>query len=141
MALCDSTPTEDEIKSLANLYTCTRNCFGQKGNAAGCCSIGSRDFIIGPITDPKQFLKRLEAEGHKYSFDQVFINFNEGKKLFPHLANWQNPSHYPALRVTADSPHSCRFLSENKQCTVYAVRPEICRSYQCEHLQKTLANL
>lgn len=131
-------PSEKQIKELVNLYTCTKNCFGRKDNAAGCCSLGERDFIIGPITDTKQFLKRLESSGHKYSYNQVFIEYNEGKKLFPHLKNWQDPKHYPALRVTAELPFSCRFLGADNQCTVYSIRPEICRNYQCDHLKETL---
>lgn len=134
-------PTEAEIKALVNHYTCTRKCFGEKGNMAGCCAIGNRDFIIGPITDPQQFLRRLENAGHKYSFDQVFIKYEEGKKLFPKLSNWQNPKHYPALRVKNEGRFPCRFLSEQGHCTVYQIRPEICRDYQCDHLKRALENL
>ena len=96
-------PSEDEITALVTHYTCTRNCSGQKGNAAGCCTIASRDFIIGPITDPKDFLKRLSArDGRNYSHAEVFIDYKEGRKLFPDKTAWQTKEFYPALRVQTD---------------------------------------
>jgi Fe-S-cluster containining protein len=137
-------PTEDEITALVTHYTCTRNCSGQKGNAAGCCTVASRDFIIGPITDPKEFLKRLSArDGRTYSHAEVFIDYKEGRKLFPDKTSWQTKEFYPALRVQTDKPevYPCRFLSDAFECTVYSDRPSICRTYQCDHLKTTLKNL
>ncbi|MBP6747208.1 hypothetical protein KA344_18400 [bacterium] len=137
-------PSEDEITALVTHYTCTRNCSGHKGNAAGCCTVADRDFIIGPITDTKDFLKRLSAkDGRKYSHSEVFIDYKEGSKLFPDKTAWQTKEFYPALRVKMDaSPlFPCRFLSEAFECTVYNDRPSICRTYQCDHLKTTLKNL
>ena len=137
-------PSEDEITALVTHYTCTRNCSGQKGNAAGCCTVAGRDFIIGPITDPKDFLKRLSArDGRSYSHAEVFIDYKEGRKLFPDKTAWQTKEFYPALRVQTDKPevYGCRFLSDAFECTVYSDRPSICRTYQCDHLKTTLKNL
>lgn len=132
-------PTTREAIDAVTLYTCQRNCYGTRGQAAGCCAIGQRDFIIGPITDSKAFLQRLEQKyGRKYSYDQVFIEYKEGKKLFPDKSCWQNPNHYPALRVKIDieQQYPCQFLAENKLCSIYDVRPSICSAYQCDHLKK-----
>jgi len=137
-------PSEAEISALVTHYTCTRNCSGIKGNAAGCCTVADRDFIIGPITDPKDFLKRLSArDGRKYTHAEVFIEHKEGSKLFPDKTAWQTKEFYPALRVKMDTAHiyPCQFLSEAFECTVYNDRPSICRTYQCDHLKTTLKNL
>jgi hypothetical protein len=48
-------PSENEIAALVTHYTCTRNCSGHKGNAAGCCTVAERDFIIGQSQIPKTF--------------------------------------------------------------------------------------
>jgi len=78
-------PNEKEINDLVTHYTCTRNCYGKKGNAGACCTVADRDFIIGPITDTREFLKRLsEADGLKHTFAEVFIEYPEGSKL--HMA-------------------------------------------------------
>ena len=137
-------PSEDEITALVTHYTCTRNCSGIKSNAAGCCTVGNRDFIIGPITDPKDFLKRLSARhNRKYSHAEVFIDYKEGSKLFPDKTAWQTKEFYPALRIKIDDSQAypCQFLSDAFECTVYTDRPSICRTYQCEHLKTTLKNL
>jgi Fe-S-cluster containining protein len=137
-------PSEDEITALVTHYTCTRNCSGHKGNAAGCCTVADRDFIIGPVTDPKDFLKRLSAkDGRKYSHAEVFIDYKEGSKLFPDKTAWQTKEFYPALRIKMETTplYPCRFLSDAFECTVYADRPSICRTYQCDHLKTTLKNL
>ncbi len=137
-------PNQTEIADLVTHYTCTRNCYGRKGNAGACCTVADRDFIIGPIIDTKEFLKRLsERDGRKHTYAEVFIEFAEGSKLFPGKSTWQNRDYYPALRVEMDTEeiHPCRFLSEARECTVYTIRPGICRTYQCDHLKATLNNL
>jgi Fe-S-cluster containining protein len=121
-------------------YTCLNKCFGHVNNAAGCCKISDRDFIIGPIRDAKEFLQRLnKVSKTKYKYNDVFIEHKEGSKLFPDKEAWQNPEHYPALRLDmneADLP--CRFLTDGQECGVYEIRPQTCRKYLCEHLKKVL---
>lgn len=137
-------PSESEIVALVTHYTCTRNCYGEKGNAGACCTVGSRDFIIGPITDTRRFLDSISArDGRKYSYAEVFVDYQEGRKLFPDKETWQNKDYYPALRVNMNEPgvYPCRFLSEGRECSVYEIRPGICRTYQCDHLKATLKNL
>jgi Fe-S-cluster containining protein len=121
-------------------YTCVSNCFGKRDNAAGCCKIAERDFIIGPIDDAQEFLKRLNSRDKaKYKFTDIFIEYKEGSKLFPGKTSWQEPSHYPALRLQMnDSEFPCNFLSEKRECSVYEIRPKTCRNYLCEHLTKLL---
>jgi Fe-S-cluster containining protein len=132
-------PTTREAIDAVTLYTCQRNCYGVRGQAGICCTIGARDYIIGPIPDAKAFLQRLEKKyNRKFNYDQVFIEHREGKKLFPDKSCWQNPAYYPAMRVKIDAEQTypCPFLSEDKLCTVNDIKPGICGSYQCDHLKK-----
>jgi Fe-S-cluster containining protein len=125
-----------------NDYTCSSKCMGIEGNSGGCCTMGERDFIIGPIDDADAFVERLSlSTGKTVSRSDVFIEYAEGKDLFPFRANWQNESYYPALRVNMDSPRlPCNFYDESGgQCNVYDVRPNICRTYQCDHLKNVLS--
>jgi Fe-S-cluster containining protein len=131
------------LKREVGYYICQNKCFGRENNAAACCQLGERDFIMGPITDASAFLKRLNARAeNKYSFDEVFIEFKEGSRLFPQKSTWQNVDHYPALRVDlGQAALPCRFLNDRKECGIYDLRPQICRNYQCEHLKNVLSLL
>jgi Fe-S-cluster containining protein len=130
----------ESIKNEVTHYTCVSKCFGRPNNAAGCCKISDRDFIIGPIRDAKEFLQRLNNKNKtKLKYNDVFIEHKEGSRLFPDKEAWQNPDHYPALRLQmteADLP--CQFLTEKQECGVYDIRPQTCRKYLCEHLKKVL---
>ena len=131
----------ETLKGEVTHYTCLSNCFGQRNNAAGCCKVSDRDFIIGPIRDAKEFLQRLNNKNQtKHKFSDVFIEHKEGSRLFPDKVAWQNP--YPALRLKMTEPDlPCRFLTEKQECGVYEIRPQTCRKYLCEHLKKVLESL
>lgn len=91
-------PDKTEAIDQVTLYTCLKNCYGNAGQASGCCMLMHRDFIMGPVKDTEAFLMRLKARyGHKYSFDEVFIEYKEGKKLFPDKSCWQNPKKLSCL--------------------------------------------
>ena len=135
-------PSEQELRDQIIHYTCLKNCYGKKGNAGACCTIQDRDWIIGPITDPKDFLKRLRSHfGREFRYDEVFIDYKEGHKLFPDKATWQNPKHYPALRVLFDpeAVYPCPFLGEQRQCTIQEIKPKICSDYLCDHLKSVIS--
>ena len=132
----------EALKSTLIEYSCGQRCMGYAGNKGGCCSIADRDFIIGPIDDPAAFLARLsEATGREVSHAEVFIDHEEGSALFPDRPTWQRPQSYPALRVVPDHPlRPCRFYDvEAGRCTVYAIRPEVCRRFLCDPLQHLLS--
>jgi Fe-S-cluster containining protein len=96
------------------------------------------------VTDANAFLERLSAElGRPVPPSEVFVDFDEGRALFPARRAWQEPAHYPAMRVQVDAPsgHPCLFLSQHGECTIHAIRPAVCRNYHCEHLQKVLSML
>ena len=125
-------------------YTCGQRCMGYAGNRGGCCNVGSRDWIIGPIRDVEAFLARLGALlGRPVKREEAFIDYEEGRKLFPDRPMWQAREHYPALRViTSDPSRPCRYYdSAGARCSVYAIRPEVCRAWSCEHLDKVVSLL
>jgi len=134
----------DELREHVIHHCCTRRCYGRAGESALCCKVAERDCIIGPVTDSSSFLDRLAAErGRPVPSSEVFVDFDEGRALFPTRSTWQNPAHYPAMRVHVDAAkgHPCRFLSEHGECTIHAIRPAVCRNYHCEHLSTVLSML
>ena len=136
-----SEPLDREtLKSEIIHYTCVKNCFGEAGHSAGCCTVADRDFIIGKIGDAAEFLVNLNAKfGTKFKYDEVFIEFKEGSKLFPDKTAWQKPENYPALRLDLrEEVLPCRFLTDKMECGVYDIRPQTCRKYLCTHLKAVL---
>ena len=112
---------------------------GHSGNRGGCCTLGSRDWIIGPLDDVDAFIARLERQlGRLVARDEVVIELEEGKRLFPERSMWQNPAHYPAMRTQSEAPHACRFYDEAVGCTVHAIRPKLCESYECDWLRASV---
>ena len=57
--------------------------------------------------------------------------------MFPERSLYQNPAHYPVLRV--DIKHvrkPCIFYNSTlKCCGVYEIRPEICKNFKCSYLK------
>ncbi len=137
-------PSKEEIVNDVIHYTCTRICYGIKGQAGICCTVGERDWIIGPITDADRFLKDVSKKyGREFKFDEIFYSYEEGHKLFPEKTTWQNPDHYPALRVVIDneSVYPCQFLTDEKKCGVQEIKPDICSAYLCDYLKDTVNKL
>ena len=123
----------------ADCNICSNKCLGFEGNHGGCCSIGDRDFIIGPHPDSHEFVERLsEKLGREIKYEEVFYEYEEGKKLFPDRPTWQNETHYPALKVDFFNPRvPCIFYNTRmKACMVYEIRPETCRNFECDYLIK-----
>ena len=118
---------------------CSTRCFGTKGNHGGCCQIYDREWIIGEIDDADEFLERLQKHfDADIKYSDVFIDYEEGKALFPERETWQNMENYPALRVnTALDSNPCIFYNVAvKRCTVYDIRPTTCIDYRCDYLER-----
>ena len=117
---------------------CSNSCLGVPNNHGGCCQLDDRDYLIGPIHDNHEFLDRLRKKfpGIKIEWRDIFLNYEEGSKLFPNRPIYQNPAHYPALRV--DVLHQrfpCIFYnSALKCCGVYDIRPNTCKKFYCPYL-------
>ena len=120
-----------------NCEICSTRCMGYPGNRGGCCTVDDRDYIIGPHTDSEEFVKRLsEKFGREIQYEEVFVEYSEGRKIFPNKPTWQDPNSYPALRL--DFSHlklPCIFYNTKLGvCSVYEIRPEICDNYKCSYL-------
>lgn len=116
---------------------CSEKCFGIENNDGSCCSIEDRDFIIGPHNDTEKFITNLSIKlGREVKHSEVFIDYEEGSKLFPTRMNWQLAGNYPALRVNLHHPKKhCIFYNPTlKYCTVYDIRPKTCEDYECWYL-------
>ena len=121
-----------------NCDICTNKCYGIEGYHGSCCSIEDRDYIIVPHHDTEEFVKNLSLKfGREVNVDDVFIKYEEGSKLFPNKPTWQNPNSYPAFRLDFHNPKlPCMFYNTTlKFCTIYDVRPQTCRDYECDYLR------
>jgi Fe-S-cluster containining protein len=119
--------------------TCGDKCMGHRGNRGGCCKLGPRDWIIGPVRDAEAFVAQLSKHfGRAVARGEVLIDFEEGRRMFPERSMWQNPAHYPALRGAREAPYACQFYAEDRGCTVHELRPQLCRDYECDWLKGTL---
>lgn len=121
-----------------NCNICSTKCFGINGYHGSCCNLEDRDWIIGPHYDTDEFIQRLSLRfGQEITKEDIFIEYEEGSKLFPNRSVWQNPESYPALRVDFFNPKlPCIFYnSKVKSCTVYDIRPKTCQVYECDYLK------
>ena len=117
-------------------HACSRKCMGHPGNNGGCCKLGPRDYIIGPVVDVEALVEHLsERLGRPVARQDVVIDFDEGRKLFPERTSWQNPSHFPALRIRTQAPFACSFHDDERGCTIHEIRPQLCRRYECSWLR------
>jgi Fe-S-cluster containining protein len=122
---------------------CSHTCFGSKGYHGGCCTLEERDFIIGPHKDAEQFVQRVsERMGSEVKYEEVFVDYEEGRKMFPNRESWQNEKSYPALRVDTSHPRKpCIFYHNDfRICTVYDIRPQTCKDYACDYLKQNRNN-
>ena len=118
---------------------CSNKCYGIIGHHGSCCTIEDRDFIIGPHYDAHQFVIDLSNKlGREIEYREVFVDYEEGKTLFPNKSVWQNPDSYPALRVDFYNPRlPCIFYNTKvKSCSMYDIRPKTCQEFECDYLSK-----
>ncbi|CAN5232400.1 hypothetical protein BH11CYA1_BH11CYA1_35780 [soil metagenome] len=135
--------SDHEIRERLVSYTCQRNCCGVSEQAGICCTLGEKDWILGPIEDTSEVLKRLEERfSRPVSFAEVFVEYEEGRLLFPDKSSWQNPAHYPAMRVVPDrkAVYSCAFL-KNGLCSIHDIKPKLCASFLCEYVQQLVKSV
>jgi len=124
-----------------NCNICSDKCWGIKGYDGSCCTIEDRDYIIGPHYDVDEFMGNLSTKfGRLISKEDIFINYDEGKVLFPNKISWQSPNSYPAFRVNLNDPKlPCIFYNTKiKACSIYEIRPQTCRDYKCDYLKEHL---
>ena len=117
-------------------FICSHKCRGFDDNHGDCCNANGGEWILGPhhSNDVAEFLAKL---GGDITYEDIFIDYEEGSKLFPDKRVWQRPESYPALRVNMNSEEKfCVFYNEKKRiCSVYDIRPKICQRYECNYLK------
>ena len=116
---------------------CSDKCYGITGHHGSCCTLEDRDFIIGPHADAEEFIESLSKKlGRDINYREVFVDYEEGKTLFPNRSAWQDPHSYPALRVDFYNPRlPCIFYNTKvRACSMYDIRPKTCQEYECEYL-------
>jgi Fe-S-cluster containining protein len=123
--------------------TCSHDCFGIDNYHGSCCRLENRDFIIGPIHDTDDFLTRLQKHFNRpIAYKDVFIDYEEGSKLFPDKTTWQNREAFPALRIDLDSKdlHCIFYNNTMRACSVYNIRPTTCYRFVCDYLKNKIQN-
>lgn len=136
-------PSKADMADAIYTYSCTKNCLGIEDNSAGCCTVGDRNYIIGKVHDAEAFLKRYrETIDEEATYEDIFIDHEEGKSLFPDRPIWQDAENFPAIRVLMENErHACRFLGEDNLCTVHEIRSQTCQNFTCTHVEKLLQKL
>lgn len=145
----DSKPkSEREYLTDQKAYeTCVGNCCGVEGLKSACCSLDTEDLehILGPIPEDwiKETVKFLNKKtGFKYTRHDLVIDHEEGKligeKFFNNHRAFQSKESYPMLRIKANGIRfSCNFMNvQTGLCTIYPVRPEMCKNYYCQYVRK-----
>jgi len=122
-------------------YICRNKCQGIDRFYGACCTLDNKNYIIGTHKEEevKEFLKRLSKKfGREVKREEVFIDYEEGKKLFYDRQVWQDPDNYPAMRVDAEnSMFPCIFYNlALKQCSIHEIRPYTCKWFLCPYLKK-----
>ena len=109
-------------------------CQGVKGNNGDCCYIRDKDWIIGPVKDDKELLTRVQKEHDKnLTWNDLFIDYAEGKKMFSDKPLWQNKESYPAMRVNPELEGSpCVFFDNG--CKIHEIKSDVCKNYKCQWL-------
>lgn len=116
---------------------CSDNCYGVNNNHGGCCTIDNRNYAIGPHSDTEEFVQRLRIKFNRnIQYSDVFMDFEEGSKLYPDNPSYQTKRLYPILRVVNEHPRKpCIFYNVNiRRCTVNDIKPHTCKIYKCEYL-------
>lgn len=121
-------------------HICQSRCYGIEGYDGSCCTLEQRDYIIGPIPDSEEVLKRVQESmpNVKIKWDDLFINYEEGKKLFPERPMWQKKNCYPAMRINPNSKrNSCVCYNDHIGfCQIYEQRSVTCAKFFCKYLQE-----
>jgi Fe-S-cluster containining protein len=123
-------------------HACASKCMGRPGNNGGCCNLGPRDWIIGPISDVDELIEKVsERWGRPALRIELLIDYEEGRLLFPERPTWQDPKNYPAMRVLGELPHPCRFHNREIGCTIHDIRPGTCQAFECDWLRQAVGAL
>lgn len=124
--------------------TCLSNCCGVPGLKSACCTMDMDDLehVLGPITehDIQTILRHFRKKGFNFTRSDIAIDEEEGRLLGQTFFNdhkvFKQSDTYPILRFQVfGTRFACKFLNtHNGKCNIYAVRPEMCRTYLCKYV-------
>ena len=124
---------------------CQHNCCNIGGYDGSCCTIENRNWNIGKIGDHLEVLEKIRKKfpGVDISWNDVFMTYEEGSKLFPDKPSWQNPNNYPCMRINLNSHRKpCIFYNDYVGfCQIYDIRPTTCSTFKCDHLLEFEASM
>jgi len=112
---------------------CSTSCGGVKDAHGECCNISGKNSIVGPVLDSEQVIERLQEKFPGISYSEVFLDFEEGRVLYPDKEVAQDPASYPAYRSTKEG--RCIFYKD-KGCSIQQEKSIRCKTYLCEYLKK-----
>lgn len=114
------------------LKACSSSCGGVEGAHGECCNVSGKNWILGRVDDWEEVLFKLQAKYPNIKYEDAFMDFEEGRTLFPHLEIYQNPESYPIFRIKENG--RCTFY-EGTSCTIYNERSSMCFKYYCAYLK------
>lgn len=128
-----------------NLDICSKKCFGKDNHHGQCCYVDGGNWILGPLSeiDSSRFIQDLSKKfGKEIKYEDVFISYEEGIELFPDKPSWKQEDGYPSIRFdTKSEKNYCIFYNQQLRiCSVYDIRPTMCRNYTCDYLKKNHFN-
>jgi Fe-S-cluster containining protein len=119
---------------------CQKKCCGGEGQAGGCCKSHNGEWMIGPIPDHIEVLGRVRRQfkGIEIKWKDIFIDYEEGKNLFPDRPSWQKPENYPIMRIRLDiKDRPCIFYNDHINCCqIYKSKSITCSNYKCDYLKQ-----
>lgn len=119
---------------------CQKKCWGNDGEHGGCCKSYNGEWMIGPIPDHIEVLGRVRRQfkGIEIKWKDIFIDYEEGKNLFPDKPSWQIPKNYPAMRIQLNvQDRPCIFYNNDiKSCQIYKAKSITCSNYKCDYLKQ-----
>ena len=114
-------------------YPCSTTCSGIEGAHGECCNTKNKDLIVGPVPDAHEVIERLQARFPGITYEDAFMDFEEGRNLFPEKSHAQKEENYPAYRLNSDE--RCVFYKD-KGCSIQQEKSFVCKQYVCEYLRK-----
>lgn len=114
------------------LNACSTSCGGIEGAHGECCNVVGKNWILGRVDDWEDVLSKLQEKYPDIKYEDVFMDWEEGSALFPHLEVYQNPDCYPIFRIAENG--RCTFY-KGRSCSIYNERSEMCFTYYCAYLK------
>lgn len=122
--------TSDNRELFGN--ACSTSCGGIEGAHGECCNVAGKNWMLGRIDDWEEVLAKLQTRFPNITYEEVFMDFEEGSAMFPDVEVYQDPTAYPSFRIAENG--RCVFY-KGTSCTIYDERSSTCFEYYCAYLK------